>query len=150
MRFRHNSSLRQLQRLAWASLLGFATSVGAEPFASRVEILEWSSPERALQLLDSEPLAAQSQAAEIPLLEVRGMVYADLERTAAVLATGARLAELGSAGNPAAIAAEHYVRAYDLVQAGRHAAADAELSQIDLDAITDPAARYRIVLLKGL
>src|SRR5260370_14297545 len=56
-----------------------ASGAAAEStFADQLEMLEWSDPERAAQIVDAAPpLSADSSASEIEMLEIRGMVYAD-------------------------------------------------------------------------
>ena len=54
-------------------------------FADQLEMLEWSDPERAAQIVDAAPpLSEDSSASEIEMLEIRGMVYADSARDADV------------------------------------------------------------------
>src|ERR1700737_3997563 len=57
----------------------FAPGAAAEStFADQLEMLEWSDPERAAQIVDAAPsLSAGSSASEIEMLEIRGMVYAN-------------------------------------------------------------------------
>ncbi|HMK86657.1 MAG TPA: diguanylate cyclase [Steroidobacteraceae bacterium] len=132
--------------LSWtAASAGLAAEQG---FGERIEMLDWVDPERAAQVIDA-PTLAKGRAAEIEFLEVRAMVYADVRRDADVDATVANLEEIADHGNPSAVAAEHYVRAYSLYERGQYAEAGAELGRIDMQSITSERERYRVSILRG-
>src|SRR5580692_7071182 len=66
--------------LAAAILLSAFMSVAAaasSSFADQLEMLEWSDPERAIQIVDAAPPVSADSASEIDMLEIRGMIYAD-------------------------------------------------------------------------
>src|ERR1700730_10886970 len=113
--------MRKIKNNALVWILGLAAvasaAAAAEPtFADRVEMLDWSDPERAAQLIDAVPAPAERHAPEVQMLEIRGMVYADVHRDLDVDATIARLQMIAQQGDKSAILAEHYVRAYSLYQ----------------------------------
>jgi len=119
-------------------------------FADQLEMLEWSDPERAAQIVDAAPpLSADSSAAEIEMLEIRGMVYADSARDADVDAVVQRLDEIAGAGNETALRAAHFVRAYSARQHNQFAAAESELKGIDINASGTDTERFRMLSLRG-
>src|SRR5271167_1584969 len=119
-----------------------ASAAGAEQsLVDRIEMLDWSDPERAERLFDSQPVSTTRGAPEVQMLEVGGMVYADVHRDSDVDATLARLLAIAQGGDKSAILAEHYVRAYSLYQRGQYRPASAELSLIDMESIATDAER---------
>src|ERR1700677_1655808 len=73
------AGMRLTRKWALISLLGWAatTAVAADPsFSDRIEMLDWSDPERAEKIIDS-PSLAKGRASEVQFLEVRAMVYVD-------------------------------------------------------------------------
>ncbi|MGO9992064.1 MAG: diguanylate cyclase domain-containing protein [Steroidobacteraceae bacterium] len=149
MRHIKNGTLVWMMGLAAAVAAG-ATVAGAEPtFADRIEMLDWSDPERAQQLIDAVPTPAELRAPEVQMLEVRAMVYVDVHRDSDVDAMIARLETLAHQGNKSALVGEHYIRAYALYQTGQYAAAGTELSHVDVESIPSDAERYRVSILRG-
>ena len=134
-------------------MLGLAASAGAaaaeQTLVDRIEMLDWSDPERAERLFDAQPVSTERGAPEVQMLEVGGMVYSDVHRDADVDATIARLQSIAQGGDKSAVLAEHYVRAYALYQRGQYAAASAEFSRIDMESIATAAERYRVSILRG-
>src|SRR5260370_17510231 len=114
--------------LAAAGAAGGAAASVEQSFADRIEMVDWSDPERAAQLIDAVPTPAERRAPEIQMLEVRGMVLSDVHRDLDVDATIARLQLLAHQGDKSAAAAEHYVRAYSLYQPHQYSAAHAQLN----------------------
>jgi diguanylate cyclase (GGDEF)-like protein len=145
--------MRQFNRSALIWVLGLiaaATALASEQtLVDRIEMLDWSDPERAEKLVDAQPVSAEKGASEVQMLEVEGMVYADVHRDADVDATVARLQAITQGGDKSAILAEHYVRAYSLYQRDQYAAASTELSLIDMESITTDEERYRVAILRG-
>jgi diguanylate cyclase (GGDEF)-like protein len=135
--------------LAAAGAAGGAAASVEQSFADRIEMVDWSDPERAAQLIDAAPTPAERRAPEIQMLEVRGMVLSDVHRDLDVDATIARLQMLAHQGDKSAAVAEHYVRAYSLYQRDQYSAADTELKRIDIESIASPAERYRVSILHG-
>jgi diguanylate cyclase (GGDEF)-like protein len=132
------------------SCTAFASGAAAEStFADRLEMLEWSDPERAAQIIDASPPAADSRTSEIEMLEIRAMIYADSTRDADVDAIVQRLEATARAGDPAAVRAARFVRAYSARQHKQFAAAEAELKAIDINSIRSDSERYRVVSLRG-
>jgi diguanylate cyclase (GGDEF)-like protein len=131
--------------------LKFASgAAAASSFADQLEMLEWSDPERAMQIVDSAPpLSEDSVASEIDMLEIRGMVYADSSRDDDVHAVERRLEGIADAGDGSAIRAERFVRAYSARQHSQYAVAEAELKGIDFDTIHSDSERYRVLSLQG-
>ena len=157
--------MRRAIRSALVGVLGIAVYCGpvwSAPdtvLVDRLEMLDWTDPERAAQWVDR--LAPdERRSPDVGLLEVRGMVYADMHRDADVDAVVARLqaaaaaggagkaAGAGRAGSGAALAAR-YVRAYALYQRSQYADARDALGATDLDAIESPTERYRVAILRG-
>jgi len=132
-----------------AGAAGGAAAAVEQPFADGVEMVLWSDPERAVQLIDAAPTPAERRSPEIQMLEVRGMVLSDLHRDLDVDATIARLQMLARQGDKSAAAAEHYVRAYSLYQRDQYSAADVELKRIDIETLASAAERYRVSILQG-
>jgi diguanylate cyclase (GGDEF)-like protein len=130
---------------------GFASGAVAEStFANQLEMLEWSDPERAAQIVDAAPpLSTDSAAPEIEMLEIRAMVYADSVRDEDVDGVLRRLDAIARAGDPSAVWAARFVRAYSAREHRQFAAAEAELKRIDLHSITSDPERYRILTLRG-
>ena len=92
---------------------GFAFgATGKSTFADQLEMLEWSDPERAVQIVDAAPpLPADSTASEIEMLEIRAMVYADSSRDEDVNTIERRLDVIAAAGDASALRAGRFVRA---------------------------------------
>ncbi|MEP6549388.1 MAG: tetratricopeptide repeat-containing diguanylate cyclase [Gammaproteobacteria bacterium] len=116
--------------------------------ADQLEMLEWSDPERAVQMLDTAPLPPGSEG-EIEMLEIRGMIYADNSRDEDVYAVERRLEAIAGAGNDAAVRAGRFVRAYSARLHNQYAAAEAELKGIDINASRSDSERYRMLSLRG-
>jgi diguanylate cyclase (GGDEF)-like protein len=133
--------------IGWA-FAGMAGAAADRTFGDRIEMLDWSDPERALQLIDS-PSAALERSPEVQDLEIRGMVYADVHRDADVDATLAQLHALASQGDAAATLAEHYVRAYSLFQRDQYQNANDELVPVNIDSLKSDTERYRVSILRG-
>jgi diguanylate cyclase (GGDEF)-like protein len=138
--------------LAAAILLSAFMSVAAaaaSSFADQLEMLEWSDPERAIQMIDGAPPVSADSASEIDMLEIRGMIYADSSRDDDVHAVERRLEGIAEAGDNSAVRAGRFVRAYSARQHSQYAVAEAELKGIDIDGIRPDAERYRILSLQG-
>src|SRR6266403_1722223 len=119
-------------------------------FADQLEMLEWSDPERAAQIVDAAPpLSADSSASEIEMLEIRGMVYADNSRDADVDAVVQRLDDIASAGDQTAVRAGHFVRAYSARRHNQYATAESELKGMDINSIGTDTERFRMLSLRG-
>ncbi len=136
--------------------LVMATAAAAAPgagevqgLADRIEMLDWSDPERAAELIDTLPIVAEKRAPDIQLLEVRSMVYADLHRDADVDVVLGELAALAQDGDASAVAATHYIKAYSQYQRDQYAAASAELAHVDFDSLSASAEKYRFAILAG-
>src|ERR1019366_772231 len=129
----------------------FATGAAAEAtYADKLEMLEWSDPERAAQMIDAAaPLAPDSSAAEIEMLAIRGMIYADGNRDADVDAAVRRLDAIAHGGNASAVRVGMFVRAYSARQHDQFAAAETELKRIDINSIRSDPERYRVLILHG-
>jgi diguanylate cyclase (GGDEF)-like protein len=130
---------------------GYASvAAAASTFADQLEMLEWSDPERAAQIIDAAPpLPADSGASEIEMLEIRGMIYADGTRDMDVDGVLQRLDVIGGAGNASAVRAGHFVRAYSAREHSQFAAAEAEVKRIDISTIGSDSERYRVLTLRG-
>jgi diguanylate cyclase (GGDEF)-like protein len=131
--------------------VSFASGAAAAPtYADQLEMLEWSDPERAAQIIDAAPpLSADSAASEIEMLEIRAMIYADSTRDEDVHAVEQRLDDLAREGDESAIQAGRFVRAYSARQHSQYATAEAELKGIDINAIRSDTERYRVATLQG-
>src|SRR5271170_1559770 len=140
-----------LQFAAIAPGAAEVTAPADEPtFANRLEMLEWSDPERASQVIDAAPpLASHADGSEIDVLEIRGMIYADSSRDQDVYAVERRLESIARDGDDSAVRAGGFVRAYSARQHSQFAAAEAELKGIDINAIHSDAERYRVLTLRG-
>src|SRR5260370_34200025 len=93
--------------LAAAAAAGGAAVAVEQSFADRIEMVDWSDPEPAAQLIDAVPTPAERRAPEIQMLEVRGMVPSDVHRDLDVDATIARLQLRAHQGDKSPAAAEH-------------------------------------------
>jgi diguanylate cyclase (GGDEF)-like protein len=148
--------MRKINRLALIGTFllsaGYASgAAAASTFADQLEMLEWSDPERAAQIIDAAPpLAANSTASEIDMLEIRAMVFADSNRDEDINSIEQRLNVIAASGDASALRASRFVRAYSARQHGQYAAAEAELKGIDFDSISSDSERYRILTLRGL
>jgi diguanylate cyclase (GGDEF)-like protein len=130
---------------------GFAFGGEGKSFADQLEMLEWSDPERAVQIVDAAPpLPADSTTSEIEMLEIRAMVYANSSRDEDVNGIERRLDVIASTGDASALRAGRFVRAYSARRHGQYAAAEAELKGIDINSVDSDSERYRIVTLRGL
>jgi diguanylate cyclase (GGDEF)-like protein len=144
--------VNNLALIAAVLLCGTLSSgaVAQPTFADQLEMLEWSDPERAVQTIDAAPpLAADSEASEIEMLEIRGMIYADSTRDEDVQAIEQRLDAMARAGDESAVRAGRFVRAYSARQHSQYASAEAELKGIDFDSIHSDTERYRVATLHG-
>jgi len=147
--------MRKIKKLAMIGAIalsaGYASiAVAGSTFADQLEMLEWSDPERAAQIIDAAPpLAADSGAAEIEMLEIRGMVYADGTRDMDVDGVLQRLDVIAGAGDAAAVRAGHFVRAYSAREHSQFAAAEAEVKRIDINSMSSDSERYRVLTLRG-
>jgi diguanylate cyclase (GGDEF)-like protein len=141
-----------LRKWALIGLLGCAAAATAAAadasFSDRIEMLDWSDPERAEKIIDS-PSLAKGRASEVQFQEVRAMVYVDTRRDADVDATIAHLKAISEDGDQSAVLAEHFVRAYSHYENAEYAAAREELNHIDMTAIDSDAERYRVSILRG-
>src|SRR5271156_6749675 len=81
-------------------------------FADQLEMLEWSDPERAIQIIDAAPPVSADPASGIDMLEIRGMIYADSSRDDDVHAVERQLEGIADAGDDSAVRAGRFVRAY--------------------------------------
>ena len=127
-----------------------SAAAAGSTFADQLEMLEWSDPERAGQIVDAAPpLSTDSSASEIDMLEIRGMIYADGTRDADVDAVVQRLEEIARAGDQTAVRAAHFVRAYSARQHNQFATAESELKGIDINSISADTERYRMLALRG-
>jgi diguanylate cyclase (GGDEF)-like protein len=125
-------------------------AAAASSYADQLEMLEWSDPERAAQIIDAAPpLSADSETSEIEMLEIRAMIYADGTRDEDVHAVEQRLDGLVREGDESAVRAGRFVRAYSARQHSQYAAAEAELKGIDINAIPSDTERYRVATLQG-
>ena len=142
--------MAQLRQCALIGLLTWgATALAADQsFNDRLEMLDWSDPERAARIID-DPSLAKGQASEIQFHEIRGMVLVDVRRDADADATMARLKEMADVGDQSAAVAEHYVRAYSLYQHGQYLQASIELGHVDTAAIGSDTEAYRVAILRG-
>ena len=139
------------------ALLGVIALAGAFPahaaaertLSDRIEMLDWSDPEQAAYLVAAAPMTGGDGTPDLQMLEVRGMVAADVNRNADVDATLADLAVLARRGIAGASAASHYVRAYLLYQREQFSAAGRELDRADIGSLTSDTERYRFWLLRG-
>lgn len=127
-----------------------AGAVAAPTLADKLEMLEWSDPERAAQLIDTTPTSpATSGTSEVEMLEIRGMIYADGGRDADVDAVLQQLSTIARDGDVSAILAGRYVRAYSSRRHNQFAAANVELNRIDENSIRSDSERYRVLILRG-
>jgi diguanylate cyclase (GGDEF)-like protein len=145
--------MRRFKTSALLWLMGWAAASAAaaaeQPLVDRIEMLDWSDPERAEKLVEAVPTQAESRASDVEMLEVSAMVYVDVRRDSDVDAIIARLQSIAQHGALSAMLAEHYVRAYSLYQRDQYAAASAELNRIDMESITTDSERYRVSILRG-
>src|SRR6202451_4238930 len=124
---------------------GYVFGAEGKSFADQLEVLEWSEPERAVQIVDAAPpLPADSTASEIEMLEIRAMVYANSSRDEDVNTIERRLDAIASAGDASALRAGRFVRAYSARWHGQYAAAEAELKGIDINSVDSDSERYRL------
>jgi diguanylate cyclase (GGDEF)-like protein len=134
--------------LGWVTAaIGHAAA--EQSLIDRIEMLDWTDPERAEKLLGSAPVTVDRKDSEVQMLEVSGMVYVDLRRDKNVDATIADLQALADNGDPSAVNAVHYVKAYSFYQNNQYAAAGTELSSVDIDSIASDTERYRFSILRG-
>jgi len=119
-------------------------------FADQLEMLEWSDPERAAQIIDAaSPLPAALSASEIEMIEIRAMVYADSSRDDDVNTLVQRLDAIARAGDEAAARAALFVRAFSARQHREFATAETELKGVDVNSIHSDTERYRVLSLRG-
>ncbi len=146
--------MRRFRKFALFLLLGWAAAATGHASAmpsliDQIEMLDWSDPERAEKLISTAPVTVDRGVSELQMLEVTGMVYVDVRRDANVEATIVDLQTIADNGDPSAVRAMHYVKAYSLYQREQYAAAGTELSGVDIDSIASDAERYRFSILRG-
>src|ERR1700683_3010238 len=147
--------MRKINNLALIAALVLCAAmvsgaVAQSTFADQLEMLEWSDPERAAQMIDAAPpLSPDSGASEIDMLEIRAMISADSTRDKDVQAVVQRLDAIARAGDVSAVRAGRFVRAYSARQHIQFATAEAELKGIDMTSIVSDTERYRVVTLRG-
>ena len=146
--------MRPFKKLALVWLVAWAAAPAAQASAEqtlidRIEMLDWSDPERAEKLIDTAPVTVDRKASEVQMLEVSGMVYVDLRRDANVDSTIADLQTIADNGDASAVKAVHYVKAYSFYQHDQYAAARTELGSVDIDSLGSSAERYRFSILRG-
>src|ERR1700736_3687076 len=146
--------MRKISNLApLGAVLLFASlapgAMAAAISANQLEMLEWSDPERAAQIVDATPPAPNSVASEIEMLQIRGMIYADGTRDEDVYAVERRLEAIAGTGDESAGRAGRFVRAYSARQHSQFAAAEAELKGIDINTPRSDTERYRVLTLRG-
>src|SRR5271167_939852 len=105
--------MRQFRNIALVWVMGWAaaTAAGAsaeQTLIDRIEMLDWSDPERAENVIDTVPATVVGGASEVQMLEVRGMVYVDVRRDSDVDATIAHLQSIAQDGDESAVLAVHY------------------------------------------
>lgn len=128
---------------------GLALAADADHSVSdRIEMLDWSDPERAALVLDGASVT-KLQSADVQFLEVCGMVYADLRRDADLKRVVDTLKDLAQHNDRLASFAEHYVQAYVMFKDGHYALAGTELNRANVAVITTDSERYRFSILKG-
>src|SRR6267142_4617561 len=142
---------RNLALIGAVLLSAFARGAAAEAtLADQLEMLEWSDPERAAQIIDAAPpLTAESRASEIEMLEIRGMIYADSTRDEDVHGVEQRLDAMARTGDASSVLAGRFVRAYSARQHNQCATAEAELKGIDITSIRSDTERFRVLTLRG-
>ena len=144
-----------IRKYALISVIGLLTigpslaASSSQSVAERLETLDWSDPERALRTIETLSPSNEGSSIDIPMLEIQGVVYADMHRQSKVDETIAILHSFGAGGNKAAAVAEHFVRAYSLFAQGQYTAASAELSTSDIAEIRIPTEKYRFLILQG-
>ena len=94
-------------------------------------------------------MSPDSDATEIEMLEIRGMIYADSTRDKDVQEVVRSLDAIARAGDVSAVRAGRFVRAYSARQHSQFATAEAELKGIDMNSIVSDTERYRVVTLRG-
>src|SRR5271167_1673811 len=145
--------MRRFRKSALLWVMGWAAASAAaaaeQTLVDRIEMLDWSDPERAEKLIDSAPTTAESRDSDVEMLEVRAMVYVDVRRDPDVEAIIARLQTIAQHGAHSAVLAQHYVRGYSLYQRDQYAAASDELNRIDMESLTTDTERYRVSILRG-
>ena len=124
-------------------------AAGARTLAERIELLDWSDPERAARLVDAAATPAERSQLAVPMLEVSGIVYADMRRDTDVVATLAALQAAAGRDDHSAALALQSVRAHQAYQQGRYADAATVLAEVDLQSVRTPAEQYRLALLRG-
>src|SRR5271165_4287530 len=139
--------MRPFRKLALVWLLGWAAAAighasAEQSLIDRIEMLDWTDPERAEKLIDTAPVTVDRRDSEVQMLEVSGMVYVDLRRDQNVDTTIADLQTIADNGDASAVKAVHYVKAYSLYQHDQYAAARLELSSVDIDSLGSNAERY--------
>lgn len=135
---------------AVGSIAAAAAAASTEAtFSDRIEMLDWSDPERAEILINAAPALADMHAPAAQTLEVRGMVYADVHRDSDVDATLARLHAMAEQGDKEAGPAERYVRAYSLFRRGQYAEARDEFARVDIESMAADTESYRFSILRG-
>lgn len=124
-------------------------AAGVRTLAERIELLGWSDPERAARLIDAAATPAERPRLDVAMLEVSGIVYADMRRDADVAVTVAALKAAAGRGDGFAAVALQTVRAHQAYQEGRYADAAAALAHVDPRSVRASAEQYRLALLRG-
>ncbi len=123
-------------------------SDASQSVSERIELLDWSDPERAAQVLDGV-VVSKLEDADIQFLEVYGMVYADVRRDTDLNRVLHTLKLRAQHNDSSASFAEHYLQAYVMFKDGHYALARSELNRANISVIASNAEQYRFSILKG-
>jgi signal transduction histidine kinase len=144
--------LRDFQlSIAITMLAGLASNAAAQSMTpAQLEMLDWLYPERALQIVDAAPASPpDSDPSRVEMLEIRGTVFSNNNRQEAARDVLNRLDAIARSGDPAAVRAAHYVRAYLVSAQGQFRLAESEIKSLDLGPAATDVERYRIGTFQG-
>lgn len=115
----------------------------------QAERLEWSDPEAGLKVLDGLSAASLPSSSLVQMLEVRGMLCADVRRDDEVASIVTRLEALAANADGSAASSAHFLRAYLSTVQEQFSDARAQIDLLDIKSIPWAPERYRMLSLQG-
>lgn len=115
----------------------------------RAEVLGWTDPDAALELLERVEPSVQTDAQLTELLTVRGMAYADKHQDVQAKRVIERLDSMGGRGLASATRASRIVRAHLMCLSDDFDGAREEIKDISATETDTPVEKFRLEMVRG-